>query len=493
VVKITPSELVKPSGEIDDTACGGRSYWSYTLAGGETEMWMPHFFYRGCRYLQVQCTGDVLVQLEGVPVHSAARPVGEFACSNDLFNRIHTLVLWAQRSNLMSVLTDCPHREKLGWLEQYHLNGPSLRYEFDLATAFAKGMNDMADSQQANGFVPNIAPEYVKFSGGFRDSPEWGSSFILVPWQQYEFHGDAALLARHYAAMRRYAAYLGSRAKDHIIDYGLGDWYDIGPRPPGESQLTPKGLTATAIYCEDVQVLAKVARVLGKADDAQDYEKLGGEIRAAFNRKFFNAAAGRYATGSQTANAMPLVLGLVEPAQRQAVLEAIVADVRGKGLTAGDVGYRYLLRALAANGRSDVVFAMNNQSDKPGYGYQIRQGATSLTEAWDARRSSSQNHFMLGQIVEWFYHDLAGIQCDPAGPGFKKIVIQPAVVGDLTWVKASHECPYGRIESDWQRDGNEVTLDVLVPANTTATVRVPGKEGGAHEVGPGRHQFKAAL
>ncbi len=367
-----------------------------------------------------------------------------------------------------------------------------MRYEFDLAALFAKGMNDMADSQLANGFVPNIAPEYVKFSGGFRDSPEWGSSFILVPWQQFEFHGDRGLLARHYEAMRRYAAYLGSRAKEHIIDYGLGDWYDIGPRPPGESQLTPKALTATAIYCEDVQAMAKIARVLGKADDAQEYERLAGEIRAALNGKFFQSAAGRYATGSQTANAMPLVLGLVEPSQRQAVLEAIVADVRGKGLTAGDVGYRYLLRALASNGRSDVVYAMNNQSDRPGYGYQLRQGATSLTEAWDARRSSSQNHFMLGQIVEWFYHDLAGIQCDPSGPGFKKIIIQPAIVGDLTWVKARHDCPYGRIESNWKRDGNEVTLDVLIPANTTATVRLPGKDD-VQEVGPGRHQFKARL
>ena len=305
--------------------------------------------------------------------------------------------------------------------------------------------------------------------------------------------GDMALLRQHYEAMRRDAAYLGSRAMGQIIDYGLGDWYDIGPRPPGESQLTPKALTATAIYYEDIQVMGKVARVLGKAGDAQEYEKLAGEIRAAFNRKFFHSNSGQYATGSQTANAMPLVLGLVEPAERQTVLDAIVADVRSKGLTAGDVGYRYLLRALASNGRSDVVFAMNNQSDRPGYGYQLRQGATSLTEAWDARRGSSQNHFMLGQIVEWFYHDLAGIQCDPAGPGFKRIIIGPAVVGDLTWVETHYDCPYGRIESNWKRDGNAVTLDMLIPANTTATVCVPGKDGEVHEVGPGRHRFDAKL
>ena len=162
------------------------------------------------------------------------------------------------------------------------------------------------------------------------------------------------------------------------------------------------------------------------------------------------------------------------------MLDAVVKDVRDRGnaLTAGDVGYRYLLRALADGGRSDVIFDMNNQSEKPGYGYQLKQGATSLTEAWDAGRASSQNHFMLGQIIEWFYHDLAGIECDPAGPGFKKIIIQPAVVGDLTWVKGSYDSIRGRIVSDWKREGNRFTLDVTIPANTTATVWVPAKQPG---------------
>ncbi|HWH68667.1 MAG TPA: alpha-L-rhamnosidase C-terminal domain-containing protein, partial [Candidatus Sulfotelmatobacter sp.] len=174
-------------------------------------------------------------------------------------------------------------------------------------------------------------------------------------------------------------------------------------------------------------------------------------------------------------NALPLVLGLVEPAHRSRVLEALVKDVRdhGNALTAGDVGYRYLLRALAEGDRSDVIFDINNQSDRPSYGYQLRQGATSLTEAWDAGRHSSQNHFMLGQIQEWFYHDLAGIRCDPDGPGFKKIIIKPALVGDLTWVNASYHSIHGPILSQWQRATNAVTLKVSIPANTTATIWVP--------------------
>jgi hypothetical protein len=378
---------------------------------------------------------------------------------------------------MMSVLTDCPHREKLGWLEEDHLNGPALRYEFDLARLFSKAMNDMGDSQRLSGLVPDIAPEYVVFNGGFVDSPEWGSAVILVPWQQYQFTGDLEMLRQHYPEMSRYVTYLGTKAKGHLVTHGLGDWYDIGPKPPGVAQLTPIPLTATAFYFEDARILALTADLLHRTEDVKRYAGLANDIHLAFNKEFFQPDTGQYATGSQTANAIPLVMGLVEPARRQGVLDAIVKDIhaRTNSLTAGDVGYRYLLRALADGGRSDVIFEMNNQSEKPGYGYQLKQGATSLTEAWDAGRGSSQDHFMLGQITEWFYHDLAGISCDPAGPGFKKIVIKPAVVGDITWTKAAWDSIRGRIACDWEREAGRFSLKVTIPPNTTATVFVPAK------------------
>jgi hypothetical protein len=486
VVRITPAELLNSDGTVDRRSSGGGdAYWQYTLAGKGEEEWFPKFFYHGSRYLQVQCTAPpgkslpVVDSLEGVVVHSASEAVGEFSCSNELFNRIRTLVRWAQVSNMMSVLTDCPHRERLGWLEQYHLNGPSLRYEFDLAALYSKGMNDMADSQTEDGLVPDIAPEYVQFQKGFRDSPEWGSAFLLCAWQQYEWTGDRELLRRHYAAMQRYVAYLGSRSENFIVSHGLGDWYDLGPKPPGVAQLTPVPLTATAFYYADAAVLAKVARVLGNANDAGKYEDLARSIGEAFNQRFFDSARDQYAQGSQCANSMPLAMGLVGPAHRAAVLNAVVEDVsrHGNALTAGDVGYRYLLRALAEGGRSDVIYAMNNQSAKPGYGFQLKKGATSLTEAWDAARGPSQNHFMLGHIMEWFYHDLAGIGIDPSVPAFKKIVIKPATPGDLSWVKASYNSIYGKIESHWTIAKGKLTLNVTIPPNTTAVVYVPAKAG----------------
>lgn len=537
-VRIIPAELLKPDGTVDRASCtqdGIRpAWWQYTLKGDGKENWFPKFFYQGCRYLQVELhpagSGGPLPKLkriEGVVVHSSAKPTGEFRSSNTLFNRIYKLVRWAQRSNMMSLMTDCPHREKLGWLEQTHLNGPSLRYNFDLAPLFQKTMNDMADSQLTNGFVPNIAPEYfiastTNLTDAFRNSPEWGGAFLMVAWQQYQFNGDVALLRRYYEDMKRYVAFLSSTAKDHIVSSGLGDWYDLGPKAPWGSQLTPPALTATAFYQHYNWILARTAELLGKQDEAGQFDELATQIRAAFNQKFFNPQTGQYATGSQCANSIALVMDLVESTNRAAVLDAIVTDVRKRGnaLTAGDVGYRYLLRALAENGRSDVIFDMNNQTDKPGYGYQLKMGATSLTEKWDAGVGNfgSQNHFMLGQINEWFFHDLAGIASDPSTPGFKKIVIQPAVIGGLTWVKGRYDSVRGPITTEWRREGGRLTLDLTIPPNTTATVFVPAQraedvtEGGiaastsphvrflrqekgsaAFEIASGKYQFSVPL
>lgn len=481
VVQITPAELTNSDGTIDrSTVGGGSAYWQYTLAGAGSETWMPQFFYHGCRYLRVTLTAapgssqlPVVDALSGVVIQSATANTGDFSCSNDLFNRTRGIIRWAQRNNLISILTDCPHRERLGWLEQYNLHGPSLRYEFDVGQLFSKTMQDMADSQTSAGLMPSIAPEYPVFSGGFRDSPEWGSSVVIVPWQHYLFTGDDTLLYSYYSTMTNYFGYLRNQAVNNFLNYpnGLGDWYDIGPNPPGYSQCTPVSLTADAYYCQDAQILGQAAAQIGKTSDAAQFNLLATNIATAFNNTYYSAVNGYYSTGSQTAQSMPLSLGMVNPTNQASVIAALVANVYSKGLTAGDIGHRYLLRALADMGRSDVVFDLHSGTNGPGYGYILNTGATALTEGWDG--SNSQDHFMLGHITEWFYHDLAGIQYDPALPGFQHVIIKPAFVGGITWVNASYNSVRGTIVSAWTFTNNQATLNVTIPVGSTGSVCLP--------------------
>ncbi|WP_224772614.1 family 78 glycoside hydrolase catalytic domain [Pelagicoccus enzymogenes] len=486
VVKMTPGELLREDGSVyrGSSAHGGKdAYWQYTLRGeGKVETWRPEFFYHGARYLQVErregsegTSRPEILRIESVVTHSSSQGIGEFASSSDLFNRTRELIRWAQRSNMVSVLTDCPHRERLGWMEQYHLNGPSLRYEFDVNRLFRKAFGDMVESQTDDGLVTNISPEFITFDGAFRDSPEWGSSLILASWQQYLWTGDRGVFSSHYDEMKRYVEYLGSKASGHLLDHGLGDWYDLGPGRPGFSQLTPISLSATAIYHQDVRTLQKMAKLLGKRQEAKRLDSLAEQIEHAFNAAHFDREAGHYGATSQAGNAMAYVLGLVPEGHEDSVIDTIVADIRSRGnaFTAGDVGHRYLLLALSKAGRSDVIFDMHHQSDRPGYGMQLAKGATSLTEAWDADRHSSHNHFMLGHIMEWFYGSLVGLKPDESAPGFSNVIVDPQPIEGIDWAEARFDSVRGPVQARWKKSEGKFELFLAVPANCTARVNLP--------------------
>lgn len=491
VVKVTPGELIDAEGDVTQKGTGSPYYFEYKLKGEGTETWQPRFTYYGFRYVRVEGgvpEGEanpqnlpVVANLKGLHIRNSAEQVGNFTSSNYLFNKTDQLIDWAIRSNMVSVFTDCPHREKLGWLEQVHLMGSSLRYNYDLASMFKKVAKDMQMAQTPEGLIPETAPEYVIFTWGgtmFRDSPEWGSNGIIMPWYVYQWYGDKHILADSYPMMQRYLDYLATKAEGHILSQGLGDWYDLGPERPGVSQLTPMGVTGTAIYYYDLNIMSKIATMLGKPEDAKKYTKLAAEVKEAFNKKFFNKETKQYATGSQTANAMAVYMNLVEPQYKDAVVDNLIKDIRSRnnGLTAGDIGYRYVLRVLEKENRSDVIFDMNSRSDVPGYGYQLAQGATSLTESWAALSTVSNNHLMLGHIMEWFYSGLGGIRPAENSVAFNNIDIHPEPVGDVTSANVSHESPYGTISTNWESKGDTFDLKVTIPANTTATVYLPATE-----------------
>jgi hypothetical protein len=323
------------------------------------------------------------------------------------------------------------------------------------------------------------------------------------------------VLRQNYPMMKRYVEHLTDVAKNGIAAKGLGDWSGKGASPE-----TPGNLIATALYYEDAMTLAKSAKLLGNTREAAVQEQLAAAIKSAFNTAFYQPETHQYGTGSQCANSFAIALDLVDPADRQAVLDNLVTDLekRDYAMTVGEVGLPYMLRALAGEGRSDVIHAVNNRTENPGYSHQLKMGATALCETWNANRDNSQIQFMLGHIMEWFYHDLAGIQPDPQAPGFSRVVIRPNVVGDLTEVKAGYDSVRGKIVSEWKRDNNRITLRVVIPPNVTATIYVPAAnqssvtEGGkptneveslkflrmngsyaAYEAGSGDYTFSAAL
>ncbi|MDR2425295.1 MAG: glycoside hydrolase family 78 protein [Prevotellaceae bacterium] len=484
-LKIFPGELLDDDSLVTQKASGSPFWFGYTSAGGKSETWQPQFTYYGFRYLMLEGAVPqdvpnphrlpVITRINGLHIRNAAPQSGSFVCSSELFNRVFHLIDWSIRSNMMSVLTDCPHREKLGWLEVAHLMGTSIQYNYNVKLLFQKIIDDMRTGQQPNGLVPDIAPEYVVFKDGFRDSPEWGSAFIILPWYLRQWYGDLRPLQQNYAAMKRYADYLGSKTEGHILSHGLGDWYDLGPNHPGESQLTSKGVTATAVYYYDICILQKTAALLGYSADETHYRTLAEEIRTAFNRKYFNRETKQYDRNSQTANAMALYMGLADEQHRNDVFANIIADLKQRNYsqTPGDIGFRYFLRVLESEGASETIFTINSRDDVPGYGFQLAKGATSLTESWAALRFVSNNHCMLGHLMEWFYSGLAGIRQAEHSTAFRETIIHPNPVGNITSASATYQTPYGKILSEWEKDADSFRLHVEIPANTSALVYFP--------------------
>lgn len=503
-IKITTAELLKDDGTVNQKATGSPSYYQYILNGTEMESWQPCFSYYGFRYAQAEIlpkdndgAQTKIIAIKALHTRNSAATTGSFTCSNELFNKTYSLIEWAVNSNMQSVFTDCPHRERLGWQEQLHLMGNALQHTYDIHTLGKKITADIRAEQNENGLIPSTVPEYTQIhfaDGYFRDSPEWGSNGILMPWNLYKWYGDKEELEKNYTAMQRYANYLRSKDSSYLLMYGLSDWYDLGPNRPGFCQLTPMGLTATAYYYNDLQLMNKMALLLNKQADAKRYALWADSVKQAFNKMYFHKLAKQYGSGSQTSNAIAISFGLVNEKDKSDVLQNIIKDIEqhSYALTCGDIGFHHLLKVLSAAGRNDMIFKMNNRTDVPGYGYQLAKGATALTESWQGLPIVSNNHFMLGHLMDWFYSGLAGIQQSGNSVAYKSIVIKPQPVGDITFAKATYQSVYGEVVSYWKIDNGVFELNVTIPANTSAMVYLPGSKK-ALKTGSGNYSFSVKM
>ncbi|MEU8802226.1 family 78 glycoside hydrolase catalytic domain [Spirillospora sp. NPDC048819] len=479
-VTMRPGELLNGDGTVSQHTTGSPIWDTYTLSGDGTETWHPRFCYHGFRYLQLEGLPSPPDEdtVTGIVLRAANEKAGSFTSSYGLLNDIHKIIDRAVQGNMYSVLTDCPHREKLGWLEQANLVFPAVARNYDVTAYYGSIVRNIAEAQTEDGLVPDIAPEFTVFSGGFRDDPNWGNVIVFAPWQMYRAYGDVATLRAYYPNMVRYVDYLSGKADGHLLDYGLGDWIAFDTS-------TPKGVTATFGYHRAVSALARIAEVIGEDADAAKYEALAGEIGSAFHAEY--ATGDTYGSGSQACDALALDMGVVPAGKKDAVLAHLVDGIKTNGyhLTVGEISLPSVFHALSAAGRDDVVHAFAVQTGNPSYGYQVVHGATSLTENWDGPTSgNSQNHFMLGAIDEWFHAGLAGLGQTDDSIAFETLLIRPSVVGDITHAAATYETPRGHAAASWRRTGRRLRLDVTVPPGTRARVEIPMPGGSARPSAP---------
>jgi len=498
-VKLRYGELVYPDGTLNGmtSVCGqikqgGPGYrydgngapktaWQmdeYILKGGGEEVYTPRFTFHGFRYVEV--TGypgkSTLASLEGLRLNSDVPVAGSFLCSNERINRIQQMVLWTELSNLFSVESDCPHREKFGYGGDIVAAGEMAIFNFGMSRFYAKAVQDLADAVRPNGGFTETAP-FVGISDeglGDKSGPVgWGTAHPFLLWQLYQYYGDQRLLEVNYEPVKRWIALLRSRAPDGILDNGISDHESLAPKP--------RALTGTAFYYFNVKMFARISRALAKESETAEAEALSETIKSAFNRKFLQPGTGRYDTATQASQAFALYLGLVPPAERDRALAVLVRDIEDTHtghLTTGIFGTRFMLHALADAGRADVGFKVVNQSTFPGWGFMLEDGATTLWEHWEfSDNTFSHNHPMFGSVSEWFYRVLAGINPAPDAVGFDKIIIRPQPVGDLKWVKATYDSVHGKVVSEWNREPGQFHLHVRVPVGVTATVILPSKQG----------------
>lgn len=463
-----------------DTNSGGSQHTNvlqcdrYILEGTNTEVWEPRFTYHGFRYVEVTGYPGVPDEysITGVVIYTDMEEAGGFKCSNTQINRIHTMIRNTFVANLHGIPTDCPVREKCGWLGDAMIICDSVMYNWDSALFWRKYIEDIGTSRVVNGRWTNVSPG--KRTCG-EAAPAWGTAQIEIPWRYYLFYDDRQLLERVYPEMSAWVDHLHSRSNQFIVTYGIDDWWPPGSRQNPE---LPVGFISTAYFYQSVKRMESIARILERKKDADAYGNLMKQVKRAFNNAYFQDALSGY--GTQTGNAFALFLGLVPEGREQQTADRLAEDIRSRGnhLTTGHIGVKYVFEALTNYGHGSVAQAVLDQTDYPSFGHQLSMGATTLWESWEGykildgiKKGGSLSHPFKGGFDAWFYSHLAGI--DPIEPGFKKISIFPHVISNLTYVHGSYESPYGVIENAWSRAGSEFEMRLTIPSNTTAIVRIP--------------------
>ena len=472
----------------------------YILSGNGQETFEPHFTFFGFRYVKVEGlsyspSGNGGDDFTAIALYSDMKQTGSFECSNQLVNQLQKNIQWGQRGNFVDVPTDCPQRdERLGWTGDAEVFSRTAAYNFNVNQFFAKWLKDVAADQNENGAVPFVIPNALKKS--FFDMPAgaagWSDASIIIPYNMYLVYGDKRLVETQYNSMKAYLNYVRGAAKNDLWNTGFqfADWLsyrvdDSKGMIGMKSAITDNYLVAQCFFAYNTQIMLSVAKLLGKDDDAKDYEALLDRIKKAFQKEFMTET-GRLISETQTAYILALQFDMLPEALRPQAVERLEANIKSYDyhLTTGFLGTPFLNPVLTRFGKNDIAYKLLLQDTYPSWLYPIKaHGATTIWERWDSMKSDSTfqdpgmtsfNHYAYGAVGDWMYRTIAGIDTrDKEGAGYKGIIIKPQIGGGLTYAKGSLQTNYGMVSSAWKVENEKLILETEIPANTNATVCIP--------------------
>lgn len=463
----------------------------YTLNGKGEETWEPSFIYHGFRYVEVTNYPGVptVSDFTGEVVYDGLSHTGQFMTSDKTINQIYHNAFWSICSNYKGVPVDCPQRnERMPWLGDRAVSAYGESFVFDNEKLYAQWLNDMQEAQTSEGIIPDVAPAFWHY---YTDDITWPATYFLVANMLYHQYGYIRPIEKHYASMKTWMTHI---RKKYLTNYLIpkdkyGDWC----MPPvhlklihavDSSRITNGELIATAYYYHLLKLMEQYARLLNKPSDAIAYDALAKKIKVAFNQKYLNMKSGVYGNNTVTANILPLYFNMTPQSEKEKVFQNVadeIVNVYHNHISTGVIGTGWLMRTLTTYGRPDLAYEIATNHTYPGWGYMAAGGATTIWELWNGNKAnpemSSRNHVMLlGDLVIWFYENLAGIKSDPENPGFEKIVMKPLLADSLQYVDASYHSIHGLIKSDWKRSHHHFYWNISVPGNTQAMIYIPAVE-----------------
>lgn len=440
---------------------------TYIAKGGGPESYVPRFTWHAFRYVEIRgCPGKLpLDAIEGYRLNSDIRPVGTFNCSNEMFNRIQEMVEWTFLSNIFSVQSDCPHRERFSYGGDLAVTSEAFMTNYDMATFYAKAVRDWHDAARDDGMLTDTAP----FVGIQYCGVAWAMAHPLLLAQLHRYYGDKRLIEEQYDTAQKWFDLVISRNPDHIIKRGLSDHEGLH-KAPAPAMVTP-------LYYQCANIMTRLATILDKDRDAQRYARLAEQIKQAYLEKFLAKGQGVFEPGSQASQSFALYCGLCPADEKDAAVKYLVDDIVGlhKGhLSTGIFGTKYMLDVLSTQGRADIAYTVVNQRDYPGWGNMLEKGATTLWEHWRfSDNTFSHNHPMFGSVSEWFYKHAAGIAVDPEAVGADKFIISPKLTDRLDWARATYDSVRGPVVCDWRKKKGRFFLNIALPVGATAKVCIP--------------------